>query len=600
MNSFAIGHALVALEELRGAPAAWAVGAGGGSLAARVRRLFEPRHHRSSGGGMAGLSLLAVSIVASVVWAAGPGEEIFDPTPVTPIDAEPQSVDAEPIEANLEQSTPLRERSVSLNAQAMPLRDALAEICRQVDLSLDLDEAALAAAGLDSGAAVTLTLVDESFEQAMARLTQLLNQGRFTGAFWEIREDRLVISTIVAKQQRILEQLPDWLQQVYNRGLLAEVDEVGNVVSVTAGSVVTDEILAKLATLPRLRELHIETTNEVTAAGLAHLGKMAALEKLSLYSVNVEGEGLGDAAIGSVAGLKWLHDLTIGECGTTDAGVRQLEAMQQLTRLELRQEGRLTDAALVSIGKLRGLARLDLTSYVGTKEYGRMRFGADGIRQLAGLQELEELHLVGHDVPAEALVFDRLTSLSLGGPGVDDACADRIATCRNLKSLSLSYTSISDDGMRQLATLPALARLEIDSHVITDDGISHLKSLKQLTHLSMRASRLTDETLTHLAEIDSLVRLDLHGSGHSGSVFGELFTVEGLKQLKALPKLRTLWLMNLQSPGGYLGLQELTQLRSITLHMCDIRPDEVGALEVALPQTTISAMSGGGSIRPAR
>jgi hypothetical protein len=324
---------------------------------------------------------------------------------------------------------------------------------------------------------------------------------------------------------------------------------------------------------------------------------MTALETLSLHSVNAEGEGLGDGAIEAVAGLKWLRDLTIGECGTTDAGVRLLERMPQLTRLELRQEGRLTDAALFSIGRLRGLAHLDLSSYVGTEKYGWMRFSADGIRQLAGLQELEELHLVGHAVPAEAIVFDRLTSLSLGGPAVDDDCAARIATCRNLKSLSLSYTDISDEGMKQLAMLPALRRLDIDSHVITDDGVSHLKGLQRLAHLSLRASRVTDQSLAHLAEIDSLTRLDLHGSGHPGSVFGERFTVEGLKRLAALRKLRTLWLMNLRSPGGYRGLQELTQLRVLTLSMCDINSLEVGSLEEALPNARINASSGGGLIR---
>ena len=326
------------------------------------------------------------------------------------------------------------------------------------------------------------------------------------------------LGTLVAKQKRIQEQLPDWLKPLYNRGLLAKVDDAGNVVSITAGSVVTDELLAQLARLPQLRDLEIGSATELTEAGLAHLANMSALEKFSLTSL--EGRALGDEAIRAVRRLKRLRDLSLGECGTTDAGARLLEGMQQLTHLELRQEGRLTDAALVSVGKLTGLKHLDLSSYVATEAYGRMRFSAEGIRRLTALRKLEELHLVGHEVPSDALVFDRLTSLSLGGPSVNDACAARIADCRDLKSLSLSYTEISDAGMQHLAALPELIRLTLSSHVVTDDGIACLKSAKKLSHLNLRASQVTDASLEHLAEIKTLVRLDLHGSGYPGSVTG--------------------------------------------------------------------------------
>jgi Leucine-rich repeat (LRR) protein len=269
--------------------------------------------------------------------------------------------------------------------------------------------------------------------------------------------------------------------------------------------------------------------------------------------------------------------------------------MPQLTRLTLK-DGRLTDAALTSVGELTGLTHLDLSTYGGSAAHGRMQISRDGIRQLAALQELEELHLAGHAVPAEALVFDRLTSLSLDGPAVDDDCAARIAACRQLQSLSFSYAGITDEGMKQIATLPGLRRLELDSHEVTDLGLTYLKGLQKLRHLSLRASQITDASLAQLAEIKTLTRLDLHGSGHPGVDLGERFTVAGLQRLKALPKLRTLWLTNLASPAGYLGLAELTQLRVLSLHMCDILPEQAKALQEALPTTTIHAASGGGAL----
>ena len=59
-------------------------------------------------------------------------------------------------------------------------------------------------------------------------------------------------------------------------------------------------------------------------------------------------------------------------------------ALPKLTALSLYQEGRLTDAALESIGKLTRLKSLSLTSYVATQQLGRMRFSVAGIRYLSG------------------------------------------------------------------------------------------------------------------------------------------------------------------------------------------------------------------------
>src|SRR5262249_11500809 len=155
--------------------------------------------------------------------------------------------------------------------------------------------------------------------------------------------------------------------------------------------------------------------------------------------------------------------------------------------------------------KLKRLTHLSLNSYVGT-EHGWMKFSKDATRLLAALGELEQLHLVGQDVAPEMLQFPRLQSLSLGGATVDDACAARIAACRQLHSLHLVYTSVTDDGLNKLSDLRGLSRLNLDSHVVTDAGIKHLKKLP-LQHVSLRASRLTDETLRHLSEIKTLTRV---------------------------------------------------------------------------------------------
>src|SRR5262249_17989631 len=269
------------------------------------------------------------------------------------------------------------------------------------------------------------------------------------------------------------------------------------------GEVMSDELLGKLKTLPKLRELDVGPTKFITPAGLQHLAGLPSLQKLSLYNLNHDGKGLGDTAIRHLVGLKSLRELHVNHCGTTDAGVGMLEAMPQLTHLDLYAEARLTDSALVSIAKLKRLKHLSLDSYVGT-EQGWMRFSKEGTRLLAGLQELEHLHLVGQEISPELLQFAQLKSLSLGTGTVDDDCAARIAKCRQLQSLTLAYTNVTDDGLSKFADLPELSRLNLDSHIVTDSGIKHLKGLPKLQHVSLRASRLTDESLRHLAQVKSL------------------------------------------------------------------------------------------------
>jgi Leucine-rich repeat (LRR) protein len=352
--------------------------------------------------------------------------------------------------------------------------------------------------------------------------------------------------------------------------------------------------------LPTLREVYIEVTKGITPAGLAHLAKLRNVEKLTLYDVNREGAGLGDDAIRSLVGLPALRELSLGECGTTNAGAKLLEQLPQLTALNLRQEGRLTDDALKSIGTLTRLTSLSLPNYVATERLGRMQFSAEGIRHLGGLKELESLHLVGHNVAADALVFPKLTSLSLGNASVDDSVALRIGQLRNLAQLELTYCDITDAGLGHIASLPKLRRLDISSSRIADAGIEPFRAHQKLEHLSLRATNLTDETLRHLAQIKTLTRLDLHGSGLPGSDTGAVFSIAGLEQLKSLPRLETLWLTNFDIPGGYGGLKELQHLRELTFMMCNVTDQELELLERALPDTNISHASGGKTWLPKR
>ncbi|MCA9164207.1 MAG: hypothetical protein KDA62_14560, partial [Planctomycetales bacterium] len=401
-------------------------------------------------------------------------------------------------------------------------------------------------------------------------------------------------STDALAPQNVAEHLPNSLRRHYGNGLLAMFDNDGQAVSATAsGDVVTDELLEDLADLPRLRELHLEVSKHLTEAGLRQLGRMRSLEKLSLYNINTEGAALGDQAIRGIIGLDSLRELSIDECGTTDAGAKLLEQFPQLTSLSLRQEAKLTDEALRSIGKLTRLESLALDSYVATERFGRMQFSAEGVRHLGGLTNLRALHLVGHEVPADMMHFPNLTTIALGHPMVGDDVAKKLSEHRSLTAVELTYCGITDRGLGDLASLPNLQRLDISSQRLTDAALEPFREHPQLTHLSLRAGGVTDRTLQHIAKIETLRRLDLNGSGQPGFSPGRNFTSHGLASLSQLPYLKTLWLTNFQLDGEYGSLTQFKQLRELTMMMCDITQSELESLGAALPNTQITHTTGG-------
>ncbi len=481
-------------------------------------------------------------------------------------------------------------RPVSLTAENMSLLQALGELARAAGLRLNVDFEALAKTELELAQPVTVTIKDEQLSDA---LLELVDWNSYPGVYRELRNGELFITTVEAAQARTAAALPDWLKPVYGNGLLADLGDGGGIFRIHAGAKLTDEMLAQFPSLPELRKLEFSNAHDLTAAGLKSLAQLTALEELSIHDLQHDGQHLGNEAISKIVDLKSLRKLSLNECGTTDAGIKMLEQMPQLTHLSIYQEGRLTDAAVQSIAQLKNLKLLSLNNYVSTS-LGKMQFTRDATKALAGLEQLEHLHLVGHEVFAETLKFPKLKSLSLGDIVVNDACAARIAECRELESLSLVYTGITDDGMRRISELSHLKWLNIDSLVITDAGIAHLMKLPKLTSISLRCSQLTDKSLAHLAKIKTLERIELNSSRKPGFHPGDCFSAAGLVQLKDLPKLRTLWLTNFATTEGYGGLKELSQLRELNLMMVDIRRDEYDMLEDALPKTRLTHMTGGG------
>jgi beta-lactamase regulating signal transducer with metallopeptidase domain/Leucine-rich repeat (LRR) protein len=612
------------LEISAGLSTGWLAGCGGVAMArpsnleSRLLAILDAKRDRAALTRRAAVSaslLLTVILVPVAMMKAAPGPQPANPqsaisggavvpavdsAPASPAPQERRPTESAP-SANrpssirnpqlVDTNVPPLERNVSLVAQQMPLKDALAAVCRAANVQLDFDTEGVETAGVKADLPITLTIKDETLDSAVGRIFGAFQpEVAFNGIYREMRGEKLRVTSANAEQARTLQVLPDWLKPPNNRGTLPKVDDDRNVITIYAGATANDEFLAKLRTLPKLRELDIEATKFITPAGLAHLAELPALEKLNLYEVNTDGPGLGNDALPFVARIKTLRDLGIAQCGVKDDGARALEGMTQLTALNL-SGNQLTDAGMKSLAGLTNLQSLSVSGPDTIRFH--MQITDEGIKQLSNLTELRDLSISGHAISGKGISFPHLQSLNLSGDQVTDAVMDSIVQCHDLRRLGLSYTGVSDEGLKKVASLKELRQLNLDSRVITDAGIAHLADLPKLEYLWLRATDISDESLRHLSRIKSLTRLDLHGSGQPGMFLGSLYTIQGFQQLTNLPQLRELDIMNYSAPTGYMGLRELKGLRILNLDFCSIKDAEVELLKRAMPDTIVQAMSGG-------
>ena len=562
----------------------------------------------------AAMTLLAALVVPVVVMKADPSDSGLVVSQNGFSATNLQSSGRNPTGADFG-DTPIPDRKVTISAEKSPLKDVLAEVCRQANIELELDADGLKMSGVSVDTPVTLKCQDEPLQSAVGRILVLLQRP----GGWDIYQDtstgKLLVSSLKALNARQTKAQPAWLS---GYGKVGKLDDQNNIVSLYAGGKANDEFLEKLKTLPKLRELDIEETKFITPRGLTNLGQLPALERLSLYHVNEGESGLGDAALRNVSQIRTLRNLSISESGVTDDGMRALAGMTQLAGLSLGGNS-LTDTGLKYLTGLTNLLELDLSQTMWV--HSHMEITDDGLTNLSNLTKLRSLwigglgnvtdvglkHLsrltelrnfafAGSAVTTENISFSHLQSLDLSGSQVTDATLDHLGQFHDLQKLGLRYTSVTEAGMKRIAGLKELRQLDLDSDVITDAGIAQLRTLPNLEYVGLRATGVGDASLRSLAEIKSLTRLTLSGSGQLGINPDRLFTMDGLLQLKNLPRLRELTINNLVLPDGWLAMRELKQLTSLTMWFCGVSDAEEDILQAVMPDTSVSAISNRGKV----
>jgi Leucine-rich repeat (LRR) protein len=128
-------------------------------------------------------------------------------------------------------------------------------------------------------------------------------------------------------------------------------------------SPISDEGLRELERLPDLQRLSFTYCRKFTDYGLEALGQIENLKNLTLSSTNITNRGLG--TVGTLNRLTVL-DLTLSE-DINDAGMSDLAALKELTRLSLRGTG-VSDLGIDELADLTKLQSLDLRGTPVTSE----------------------------------------------------------------------------------------------------------------------------------------------------------------------------------------------------------------------------------------
>lgn len=280
---------------------------------------------------------------------------------------------------------------------------------------------------------------------------------------------------------------------------------------------VTDAGFAGLKTLAKLQRLTLDNT-AIGDAGAANFAGLTAMTALYLTSTQV-----GDAALAHCAGMTKLQYLVVGSTKVRGPGLRHLAKLTELEGLGLDQLPDFTGEGLEHLAGCPKLTKLQL-SWTGINDAGLAKIQA--IKQLTFLdlppygysrapeefwKDLQPKRLTDAGLKSVSGMAN-LTAFWVAGGGVTDAGVAHLAALKNLESLGFGVLpNVRGPGLAALAALPKLEGLTLTDTGVTDDGLKALAGLKQIKFLWLPRGS-TAAGLVHIAKLQQLETVVVPGA----------------------------------------------------------------------------------------
>jgi hypothetical protein len=284
------------------------------------------------------------------------------------------------------------------------------------------------------------------------------------------------------------------------------------------------ELLAKRAELRHAEEVAGHPIVRFAMGGMSEkedylklVAGLKNLRSLDLYYWGNTGTGLKE-----LAGLKCLQSLNLYQARVTNDGLKELAGLTTLRSLNLGRT-RISDPALQGLAALKELRNLNLS---GVPDLAEDQFSDAGLKNLAGLENLEELKLglqskITNEGMKELAALKSLRYLDLASNKVTGQGMNALAGSKNLRTLDLGGCAIRREFLKDIAALTGLHTLTIGSTEVLDANLKDLAGLKDLQCLDLSKCKVTEAGPRELAGLKGLKMLRLPESKATAAVLAE-------------------------------------------------------------------------------
>ena len=264
--------------------------------------------------------------------------------------------------------------------------------------------------------------------------------------------------------------------------------------------------------------LSLDQTN-TTDEGASKLSKLDALIELSLQDCAIK-----DATLEAISGLTSLSELDIRDTPCTWRGIKALEKLPMLQRLNC--DWMVLDNSILS-GSLmpkfvdsrfqERFAKATESFNDSSFDIGELDLTPARVQSILDSDHLRFLDLsdskISDGTLAQILESKKLMSLSLARTQIGDAGLARLSSSRKLLELELTETMVSDKAMEILVSLPNLVRLDLSKTHLTIEGLRTLRPIsKQIIVLNLMETDIDVGALKELEHWTNLRELNLGGT----------------------------------------------------------------------------------------
>ena len=342
----------------------------------------------------------------------------------------------------------------------------------------------------------------------------------------------------------------------------------------------TDEVLARIATLDHVTALSLGGSRQLTDDGLHHLARMPQLERLDLSEY--PGGRLTDRGLEVLRHLPNLrHFEMTWQSGVTDKGVENLQFCDRLEVVNLM-------GSPTGDGAIRAL--------VGKPHLRRFSTGRlvtdEGLPLLHSLPRLKTWHGPPPSAVGKADA-DVVGHLLIDGPFTNRGLAS-LAGLEGVADLDLFWhvTGITSDGFASLRDVPNLLVLGADGRLSDDVAMRHIAAIPRLRRLRAQESVATEEGFEALSRSQTLEgfwgrvcpnfgnrafrAFSTMPSLHSMGVGLEKVDDDELARFPEFPALRELTPIGVRDPG-FRHIGRCESLERLTCMYCRESGDEATA-----------------------